>query len=211
MNADLTMKASTVVRVLEMTMQDVGARDIAERLDMPLTHVRATQNAHGYPNERTMLDQVRQLLPLKDKAVTFDTDLTPEPPRDEAATPTRPAPVAARPAATPPPAIRVERVDDLQTFLDGATKHERPAIANEAERIIARIARLSEALAEVDADTKRLAEIRQLEARLAELKAQKVARSNPQLGSFPCDLCERVSTTGAGLAAHKRGAHGGAS
>jgi hypothetical protein len=210
MSTELTLKASTVVRVLEMSMQSVTVPDISERLDMPKTQVRATQNAHGYPNERTMLDQVRQLLPLKDQEVTFDTDLTPEPPRDDTA-PARPAaPVAPRPAATPPPPIRVEKVDDLQTFLDGAAKHERPAIANEAERIIARIARLREALDEVDADTKRLAEIAQLEKRLAELRGAKAARSR-QHGTFPCDQCGRVSTTGAGLSAHKRGAHGGAS
>lgn len=210
MKTDLTYKASVVVRVLEMTMQGVPVKDISDRLG--IKHVRDIQNAHGYPNERTMLDQVRQLLPLRDQTVTFDTDLTPEPPRAAPSPPTRPAaaPVAARPAATPPPAIRVEKVDDLQRLLDDATKHERPAIAHEAERILARIARLREALAEVDADTKRLAEIAELEKRLAELRGVKSARSRAKF-THPCDQCDKVATSGAGLAAHKRGAHGGAS
>ena len=74
MKTDITMKASAVIRVLELTMQNVRAQDIADRLD--IKHVPEIQNAHGYPNEQTMLDQVRQLLPFGDKPVTFDISPT---------------------------------------------------------------------------------------------------------------------------------------
>lgn len=214
MTADeITVKASQIVRVLEMTMQDVTAGDIATRLGTQIGRVQAIQNAHGYPNERTMLDQVRQLLTMRDLPVTFEADTTATPPRDET-TParppvmTRPA-VAPRPAAVPPPAV--QNGDALQAFLDNARKHPRAAIANEAERIVARIARLREAVTEVNADQKRLDEIARLEARLAELRGKKAAKSREARGAYPCDQCDKVATSGAGLSAHQRAAHGGAS
>lgn len=212
---EIKQKASTIVRVLEMTMQDVRAQDIAQRLG--IKHVRAIQNAHGYPNERTMLDQVRQLLTFGDKEVIFDADLQPEPPHDDRA-PRRPLPTPptagvqrsgqARPATAP---IITPTTDDLRAFLENAKKHSRGSIAYEAERILARIEKLREAIAEVDADQKRLAEIRELEKRLAELKAQKAGKRTT--GEFPCPVkdCESVFSTKQGVTMHNTRVHRDAS
>jgi hypothetical protein len=97
--------------------------------------------------------------------------------------------------------------DDLADFLTWATHHKLASVRNETERILARIDRVRHEVTtyrdRVEADQKRLARIRELEAELLALRSKSLHRCT-------VDGCDVTSTTGAGLAAHRRHAHAGA-
>jgi hypothetical protein len=92
---------------------------------------------------------------------------------------------------------------ELAAFLAWACKHKLASIRNEAERILARVERVRQEVAKGEQERKRLEEIEQLEARLRELKRE-------SLHVCPEPDCGVTSRTGAGIAAHRRHAHAGA-
>ena len=186
--ADITRKASVVVRALELALAGHEPRDIAQTPGAGGNHTTAVLVAHGYPSTKAMAANIRALKPLGDLPVTFDT------------------PTTKGPAMTTPEPLSIEALLRL-----GET-HDQPRIAKKAERIRALIDDLETAIEADKADAERRAKITKLEAELAALKPPRKQRTRSNRltkGVYPCDGCDRVLDTPQGLSAHRRRAHEG--